>query len=508
MQQQIPGPERKYPRKTFASGGDGAPNTVVNELLEMQQYIDYSVFSRNQLRFAEKVFNTNTYKKHENHLRGKNMFLKLNKPQYWNKTNVYLLCDSIEMVLNITREILEEVISMKSNSNSNVMTLGQNLAQVVNSITNYFTALRSMINQENDLIQGMTKATEPTVILNYFLSCKGTTISGPRILALGIVLSIYAKVVSILSYVNPYVQVRKDSGVDSIKAPKILYDAIIMPEGTRRTYSGKSIYEGFEVNNTNGTFDETVHKIQRKTLNPHITTETGTRTSTTKTYSKNPIIRLKQHPMYALDIIFPIKIAPYIITKGDDFIQFYNYISPYIIAVKLICSVLKISFDGVLSKFHTINQNSYRIKPSYSLKYVNGERKMTVKLYNTSNKINQQYYQDVLDYSTNRAYFEGKLQYTKDGGEFSILLTKLPASGNVDVNVDQEAMAKQIKSNTKYNDYIDGNYVISNPNKLIYYNTEQNAKEPEIKQEASQNSQQNEIKMEPEIKIENEDFDF
>ena len=52
---------RKYPRQTFSSGGKGNVQEVVHELNEISQYIDYSVFSKNQLRFAEKLVKTKTY---------------------------------------------------------------------------------------------------------------------------------------------------------------------------------------------------------------------------------------------------------------------------------------------------------------------------------------------------------------------------------------------------------------------------------------------------------------
>ena len=131
QQKIIPGPDRKYPQKTFASGGDGASNTVLEELHQIPNYLDYTVFSKNQLRFAEKVFKTNTYIQNEDHIRGKNMFLKLNKPQYWNKTNIYLLFDSIHIILRIEYEILQEAIQMKINSNPNVQWMGREIIDVI-----------------------------------------------------------------------------------------------------------------------------------------------------------------------------------------------------------------------------------------------------------------------------------------------------------------------------------------------------------------------------------------
>ena len=50
-------PKRSYPKKTFDDGSE-VPDSVLHELSEMPSHIDYSVFSKNQLRFAEKLLLT------------------------------------------------------------------------------------------------------------------------------------------------------------------------------------------------------------------------------------------------------------------------------------------------------------------------------------------------------------------------------------------------------------------------------------------------------------------
>ena len=469
QQPQNQGPERKYPRKTFASGEEGAPNTVLNELLEIPNYLDYSVFSKNQLRFAEKVFKTNAYTQNENHIRGKNMFLKLNKPQYWNLTNVYLLFDSIHIVLNIVNEIIVDAVNTKIKSNSLMEEMGSTIVYLCNSITNYFIELRKQLKNTDNLFTTLTEYTDPITILKYFLNSNKEEVQGTKILAMGVVLATYAKVVSILTYVNPYVLVRKDSGVDTIKAPRILYDAVKYPEG-QRVYNGKSVYENFEPNNRNFNFDDNVKDIQLKTLNAHKTTETGIRQSKTKTYSKNPLIRLKQYPMYSLDIIYPIKIAPYIITKLDDFKKFYQNIIPHIIPIKLLCSVLKISFDGVLSKFHTIENDNTRIKASYALISKNNDKKLTVTLHRTKNKVNTEYMGEVLNYSSNRPYFEGTMNWLSKT-KWNIKITKLPASGTIDEDANDEATNKQIEKNPNFRDTIEREMILTEPDGLQYMKT-------------------------------------
>ena len=458
----------------------------------MPNYLDYSVFSKNQLRFAEKVFKTDTYIKNENHIRGKNMFLKLNKPQYWNKTNIYLLFDSIGIVFDIVGEVLTEAYNMKMNSNSKMPDLAKSTKEVLDGFVNYFIHLRRGIEANKDIIGFLKQYTAPDSLATLILNTKGNAyISGTLILAMGIIIATYAKVVSILTYVNPYVLVRKDSGVDSIKAPKIIYDAVTLPEGIRINYKNKSAYENFEPNVKNVDIDGTIKTKPLKTLNIHTTTETGTKTNTSKTYSKNPLIRLNQFPMYSLDIIFPLKIAPYIITMGKDFNQFYKNIIPWIIPVKLICSVLKISFDSVLSKFNTCdNDTKLRIKPSYSIKTINHEKRLQVKLQYLRTPINTRYILDVIANCTSHPYVLGTL-VTEANGSFGVRLSLIPIPEKYPYNNEarQEATNKQIKTNTNYNDSVDSKYRLTDKN--INY---KQAKNDEIRMEQEDSETEEELK--------------
>lgn len=490
LKQSISGPDRKYPKKTFNSGEDGATNTVLDELLEIPNYLDYSVFSKNQLRFAEKVFQTDTYIKNEKHIRGKNMFLKLNKPQYWNKTNIYLLFDSIGIVFDIVGEVLTEAYNMKANSNSKIADLTKSTKEVLDGFVNYFIHLRRGIDTQADIIEFLKKYTKPESLASLILNSKGNPyIAGTHILAMGIILATYAKVVSILTYVNPYVLVRKDSGVDTIKAPKIIYDAVTVPGGIKINYKNKSAYENFEPNVENVDIDTTIRVKPMKTLNIHTTTETGTKTSTSKTYSKNPLIRLNQFPMYSLDIIFPLKIAPYIITFGKDFNKFYKNIIPWIIPVKLICSVLKISFDSVISKFNTCHDDTkLRIKPSYSIKIINHEKRLQVKLNYSRTAVNTKYILDVIANCTSHPYVLGTL-VTEANGSFGVRLSLIPVPEKYPYNNEarQEATNMQIKTNTNYNDSVDSKYRLTDKN--INY---KQAKNDEIKMEQEDNESEEE----------------
>lgn len=490
LKQSISGPDRKYPKKTFNSGEDGATNTVLGELLEMPNYLDYSVFSKNQLRFAEKVFKTDAYIKNEKHIRGKNMFLKLNKPQYWNKTNIYLLFDSIGIVFDIVAEVLTEAYNMKINSNSKISDLAKSTKEVLDGFVNYFVHLRRGIEANKDIIGFLKQYTAPDSLATLILNSKGNAyIAGTHILAMGIILATYAKVVSILTYVNPYVLVRKDSGVDTIKAPKIIYDAVTVPGGIKINYKNKSAYENFEANVNNVDIDGTIRTKPMKTLNIHTTTETGTKTNTSKTYSKNPLIRLNQFPMYSLDIIFPLKIAPYIITMGKNFNEFYKNIIPWIIPVKLICSVLKISFESVISKFNTCdNDTKLRIKPSYSIKIINHEKRLQVKLQYSRTPINTRYILDVIANCTSHPYVLGSL-VTEQNGSFGVRLSLIPIPEKYPYNNEarQEAINKQIKTNTNYNDSVDPKYRLTDKN--INYKQPKND-EIKMEQEDSETEQE------------------
>lgn len=491
LKQSISGPDRKYPKKTFNSGEDGATNTVLGELLEMPNYLDYSVFSKNQLRFAEKVFKTDAYIKNEKHIRGKNMFLKLNKPQYWNKTNIYLLFDSIGIVFDIVAEVLTEAYNMKADSNSKIVDLANSTKEVLDGFVNYFIHLRRGIESNKDIIRFLKQYTAPDTLATLILNPKGNAyIAGTHILAMGIILTTYAKVVSILTYVNPYVLVRKDSGVDTIKAPKIIYDAVTVPGGIRINYKNKSAYENFEPNVKNVDIDATIKTKPMKTLNIHTTTETGTKTSTSKTYSKNPLIRLNQFPMYSLDIIFPLKIAPYIITFGKDFNNFYKNIIPWIIPVKLICSVLKISFESVISKFNTCaDDTKLRIKPSYSIKIINHEKRLQVKLQYSRTPINTRYILDVIANCASHPYVLGNL-VTEQNGSFGVRLSLIPVPEKYPYNNEarQEAINMQIKTNTNYNDSVDSKYRLTD--KDIKY---KQAKNDEIKMEQENSETEEEL---------------
>lgn len=465
------GPDRKYPRKTFATGSDEAPNVVKEELLQIPDYIDYSVFSKKQLRFAEKVFNTKSYNNNENYIRSKNMFVNLKKPQYWNKTNLYVLFKSITIVNLIVKEVISEVIIMKKDFNGFMNNILDQTNALIDRAITYFN-IEDKLNLEKNkdtitFIQNLGSFdTVSALFFNQAIDNQRINVGFVNPYAMGIYLATYAKVVSILTYVNPYVLVRKDSGIDTIKAPVSSPGAVSLPEGERLTLDYKSPYEKFNYNNNkNYVMTGQIESQKLKNLNPHVTKETGTATSKNKTYSKNPVIRLMHWPLYSLNILFPLTIAPKILNEdGNRGANFFNITAGIAGNVKIICSILGISFNTILSRLYFYNQNNKnRIKGSYSIKKdVNNEHKMNVKVKEISSKVNVNYLDQILSYCPDHPIFNcyiTEIKAEQGGYNHSLSIEHRISTLKPDQDVLQEATKKQIVTNEDYGDTMDKNKI-------------------------------------------------
>lgn len=458
------GPDRKYPRKTFATGNDGAPTVVKEELLQIPDYIDYTVFSKKQLRFAEKVFNTKTYINNENYIRSKNMFLNLKKPQYWNKTNLYALFNSINIVNSIVKEIISEVISMKKNFNGFMNNVLEQTNALIDRAITYFNIENKLKDDNNKdtltFIQSLGSYDSVSALFfNQAIDNERINIGFVIPYAIGIYLATYAKVVSILTYINPYVLVRKDSGIDTIKAPVSSPGAVSLPEGERLALDYKSPYEKFNYNNNkNYVMTAQIENQKLKDLNAHVTKETGTTTSKNKTYSKNPVIRLMHWPLYSLNILFPLTIAPKILNEdGNRGANFFNLTAAIAGNVKIICSILGISFNTILSRLYFYTQNTKnRIKGSYSIKKdANNEQKMSVKVKETPSKVNVNYLDQILSYCPDHPIFNcyiTEIKNEQSGFNHFLAISHRISTLKPEQDVLQEAAKKQIITNEDYGD--------------------------------------------------------
>lgn len=458
------GPDRKYPRKTFVTGNDGAPTVVKEELLQIPDYIDYTVFSKKQLRFAEKVFSTKTYINNENYIRSKNMFLNLKKPQYWNKTNLYALFNSITIVNSIVKEIISEVISMKKNFNGFMNNVLEQTNALIDRAITYFDIENKLKDDNNKdtltLIQSLGSYDSVSALFfNQAIDNERINIGFVIPYTIGIYLATYAKVVSILTYINPYVLVRKDSGIDTIKAPVSSPGAVTLPEGERLALDYKSPYEKFNYNNNkNYVMTSQIENQKLKDLNAHVTKETGTTTSKNKTYSKNPVIRLMHWPLYSLNILFPLTIAPKILNEdGNRGANFFNLTAAIAGNVKIICSILGISFNTILSRLYFYTQNTKnRIKGSYSIKKdANNEQKMSVKVKETPSKVNVNYLDQILSYCPDHPIFNcyiTEIKNEQNSFNHFLAITHRISTLKPEQDVLQEAAKKQIVTNEDYGD--------------------------------------------------------
>ena len=409
------GPERSYPRKTFPSG-EKDPKIVREELLQIPDYLDYTVFSKNQLRFAERLFRTNTYIKNENYIRSENFFIKLDKPRYWNYDNIAVLFNNIRMVLDIVNEMFKDVINdsditIAKNSINAVATIINNLKQGFNETsiqnTDFINYLKGLSNStsinsiffNNGIIDLLNDKSEKTGV---------SSISTEYIFAAQIVITIYAKVVSILTYINPYVLVKKDSGVNTITPPTLKNKNISIPRKQRTAVEGK-LSKFMELDMEN--YDNNVEYVDQKlkSITPRLKDSKSGTGKITREIS-NPYIRLIQFPCYSLNILLPITIAPVIfIYTGAANIDF-KVISSHLAELKVVGSYFRININSFLSKLIFYDDNELRCTPNLVF-FKDQSDKEKVKLKMKKGKaVNFEYYKLLKAIAPQHAYYDGVIQ--------------------------------------------------------------------------------------------------
>lgn len=338
---------RKYPRQTFTTGGKGNVQEVVHELNEISQYIDYSVFSKNQLRFAEKLVKTKTYFNNETYIRSQNFFISLNKPRYWNINNYMILEKNINLVFDIMKEMIDDIpMSYASDITDKVKDLCDGMSRWLshNHITNikFSEGILSFIDLEG--IMG-------ELALNYTYE---------DFIAAGLFCAIYNKIVSIISYLNPYVQAKKDAGVNTMIPPVTSIDNIISAE---RNY-GERTYKDLLLL-SKPTVEENVKNKSARTLEDKIS-EPKDRTSTTKTkvYSANSYYKIYAFPLYSLNILLPVKLMPTAFVTTTKFGPLINIIKD----AKLAGSIMRIPISSILSKLIILNESGKRVFVNLKIK--------------------------------------------------------------------------------------------------------------------------------------------
>lgn len=409
------GPERSYPRKTFPSG-EKDPKIVREELLQIPDYLDYTVFSKNQLRFAERLFRTKAYTTNENYIRSENFFIRLDKPRYWNYDNIAVLFNNIRIVLEIVNEMFKDVandssITIAKKSINAVSTIISNLKKGFDetSIKNadFINYLKGLSNSTsinsiffNDgIVDILNEQSEKTGI---------SSISTEYIFAAQIVITIYAKVVSILTYINPYVLVKKDSGVNTITPPTLKNKNISIPRKQRTAVEGKlSKFMELDMNNYVNDVEYVDQKL--KSITPrHKGSKPGTGKITREI--SNPYIRLIQFPCYSLNILLPITIAPVIFIYTEAVNIDFKVISSHLAELKVVGSYFRININSFLSKLIFYDKNEIRCTPNLVF-FKDQTDKEKVKLKMKKGKaVNFEYYKLLKAIAPQHAYYDGVIQ--------------------------------------------------------------------------------------------------
>lgn len=338
---------RKYPRQTFSSGGKGNVQEVVHELNEISQYIDYSVFSKNQLRFAEKLVKTQTYFNNETYIRSPNFFISLNKPRYWNINNYMILEKNINLVFDIMKEMIEDIpVTYSSDITEKVKKLCNGMSTWINHnhITNikFSEGILSFIDLKGIMLE---------LGLNYTYE---------DFISAGLFSAMYNKVVSIISYLNPYVQAKKDAGVNTMIPPVTSMDNII---ATERNY-GDRTYKDILLTST-AVVEENIKSKSARTLEDKIS-EPKERSSTTKTkvYTANSYYKIYAFPLYSLNILLPVKLMPTAFVTTTKFGPLINIIKD----AKLAGSIMRIPISSILSKLIILNNSGNRVFVNLKIK--------------------------------------------------------------------------------------------------------------------------------------------
>lgn len=338
---------RKYPRQTFNGGGKGNVQEVVHELNEISQYIDYSVFSKNQLRFAEKLVKTKTYFNNETYIRSPNFFISLNKPRYWNINNYMILEKNINLVFDIMKEMIDDIPS----------TYASSITEKVKDLCN---GMKTWINHNN-----ITNITFSEGILS-FIDLKGIMIdlkidyTYEDFISVGLFSAMYNKVVSIISYLNPYVQAKKDAGVNTMIPPVTSIDNIV---ATERNY-GERTYKDILLTST-PVVEENIKSKTARTLEDKISQpKERSSTTNTKVYSANSYYKIYAFPLYSLNILLPVKLMPTAFVTTTKFGPLINIIKN----AKLAGSIMRIPISSILSKLIILNNSGNRVFVNLKIK--------------------------------------------------------------------------------------------------------------------------------------------
>lgn len=452
------GPQRTYPRKTFAGGAD-APNVVKEELLQIPDYIDYSVFTKNQLRIAELIFNGNTYKTKENYIRSQNFFINLNRPRYWNYTNVVLLFNNITIVLDIVDEIFTNLKTAMAQSKSGVA-VSTEITSILNNLKGTFST--SSIPKKN-LIQYLLNLGDKTKVLPNIFGSTASKYSFKSFAALNTILAAYAKVVSILTYVNPYVLVKKDSGVNSMTPPSTVHN-LKFPAGTK-VQSNTPLSKFLEADVEHSYEPEvSLSSPEGRTINGRISKSDKVEGKITKKI-QNPIVRLLHFPCYSLNILLPLTISPItfinvILTETEENDQQkidkqameidaslakFNNLRTQLAELKVIGSYLKIGINSLLSKIYIIDEDNLRYRLNIILKKdANKKEKALVKL-TEGTYVNVDYYRKLVAFDSRRCILEGTLG--EDGTVSFDYLTAIKLTDENDLAALKEAKTLMITVN-------------------------------------------------------------
>ena len=389
-------PKRSYPKKTFDDGSE-VPDSVLHELSEMPSHIDYSVFSKNQLRFTEKLLKTTPYLKYETYIRGPSFFINLDKPKYWNNENYKILVNNIKMACTMAKEILESI------PNKYNTTVSQKAASIAEKMANFFDF--NYLDGKNFIEQIWNLYDTDTI-----LATLGIDKTFTDIFAVGLFCATYNKVISIITYLNPYVQIKKDAGVNTMTPPKNTADNI---KGRERMTVN---YRNLLLESTETDENADVKEKVGRTLNGKVSI-TVDGDSYGRKRTNNPFIRIYAQPLYSLNILLPIKIAPtFFITLNN-----YSSLAESLKAAKLPCSILKISITSALSKSIFININNEKITLNVIGKKL-GDKIVTRVTGRIGYDIGLEYYRKLMAVRSFH-YFEG----TQTGGN-SVNISKLNAA--------------------------------------------------------------------------------
>lgn len=338
---------RKYPRQTFNGGGKGNIQEVVHELNEISQYIDYSVFSKNQLRFAEKLVKTKTYFDNETYIRSPNFFISLNKPRYWNINNYMILEKNINLVFAIMKEMIDDIPT----------TYGSNITDKVKSLCD---GMASWIKHNHITNLTFSEGILSLIDLEGIMGELGLQYTYDDFIAAGLFSAMYNKVVSIISYLNPYVQAKKDAGVNTMIPPVTSIDNII---ATERNY-GERTYKDILLS-SKAVIEENIKSKSARTLEDKIS-EPKERSSTTKSkvYTANSYYKIYAFPLYSLNILLPVKLMPTAFVTTSEFGRLINIIKD----AKLAGSIMRIPISSILSKLIILNKSGNRVFVNLKIK--------------------------------------------------------------------------------------------------------------------------------------------